>query len=64
MDLPFCPEVGGMKESLSMPWIHPGEIILIDLKMFWENRQNAKRNVEGNFLKSWHHFFLIEIHIN
>jgi hypothetical protein len=33
MEMPFCPEVGVMKRSLSLPWIYPGELFLIDLKL-------------------------------
>ena len=30
----FFPEVGGVKESLSMPWFHPGKLVWLDSKKF------------------------------
>ena len=47
MDLPFCPEVGVIKESLSMPWIHPGEIIWLGLKNVLRKRAEHKKNCGG-----------------
>ena len=56
--MPFCPEVGMIKEGLSMPWLHPGKIVWLGFKKIWKKGQNTKGFVEGKFPKSWPYIFL------
>ena len=65
MDLPFCPEVGVIKESLSMPWIHPGEIIWLGLENVLRKWAEYKKNCRGkNSQVMAPHFSIKVIHTN